>query len=271
MRNSYPRASPPLNSKKDISEYWDSAPRHGAQITSQHLRLHQNVLKELGYQLEPGSTVLDFGCGAGEMVAEYRKEGYEAFGCDIKLEADESFLRRIEEAPYRIPFADHSFDFVFSDQVLEHVQDHHAAFSEICRVMKPGAISLHIFPSRLAPIEGHVFVPLAGAIQNHSWLIFWALLHLREPSQRGKGFREVADENYAYLKNRTRYLSKSEIIKAASPYFDEISFVERHMIKHSYGKARYIYPIVKALPFVASLYSTFYSRVILLRKNVDLG
>ena len=201
------------------------------------------------------------------MVSEYRKAGYEAFGCDIRLETNESFLRLIEESPYRIPFADHSFDFVFSDQVLEHVQDHERAFSEICRVMRPGGLSLHIFPAKLAPLEGHVFVPLAGAIQNHSWLTFWAWLQLREPSQKGKGFREVADENYVYLKNRTRYLSKSEIVEAASPHFDEIRFVERYMIKHSYGKARYIYPIVKALPFTASLYSTFYSRVILLRKS----
>ena len=201
------------------------------------------------------------------MVSEYRKAGYEAVGCDIRLETNESFLRLIEESPYRIPFADHSFDFVFSDQVLEHVQDHERAFSEICRVMRPGGLSLHIFPAKLAPLEGHVFVPLAGAIQNHSWLTFWAWLQLREPSQKGKGFREVADENYVYLKNRTRYLSKSEIVEAASPHFDEIRFVERYMIKHSYGKARYIYPIVKALPFTASLYSTFYSRVILLRKS----
>ena len=71
-----------------------------------------------------------------------------------------------------LPFADNTFDFVFSDQVLEHVQDHNLAFAEIARVMKPGGISLHIFPARLKPTEAHVFVPLGGVMQSRWWLTF---------------------------------------------------------------------------------------------------
>ena len=248
------------------SDYWKSAPRHGGQIVSQHLRLHGNILRELGHSLEEMKTILDFGCGAGEMVNEYRKHGYEAFGCDIQLEGENEFLRLIE-TPYRVPFADNTFDFVFSGQVLEHVQDHAAAFSEIRRVLKPGGVSLHIFPSKLAPIENHVFVPLAGVLQNIRWLTFWAALGIREQSQRGKGFKEVARENFAYLRDHTKYLSGREIVTAASAHFDQVTFVEGYMIKHSYGKARYVYPLVRAVPFLASLYSTFYSRVILLQKG----
>jgi SAM-dependent methyltransferase len=259
------RISPERDSQ--LSDYWVRAPRHGEEVVFEHLQLHRNILKELGYEVESLTTILDFGCGAGEIVTEYRKRGYQAFGCDIVLEEQCEFLRTIEKVPYRLPFADNSFDFVFSDQVLEHVQDHKLAFSEIHRVLRPGGLSLHIFPSKLAPIEGHVFVPLAAMFQNHAWLTLWALLGVREPSQTNKGFREVAAENLTYLKNHTRYLTRAQITRVASLFFDDITFAERYMIKHSYGKARYIYPLVRVLPAVAWLYSTFYSRVIFLRKS----
>ncbi len=49
-----------------------------------------------------------------------------------------------------LPFGDNTFDFVVSDEVLEHVQDHAWAFAEIERVMKPGGINLRYFPPNSA-------------------------------------------------------------------------------------------------------------------------
>ena len=167
-----------------------------------HMELHQKILAELGHSLEFGAEILDFGCGNGDMVEQYCQAGYNAFGCDIRIEHESERVRKIDYENYCIPFADNRFDFVFSDQVLEHVQDHARAFAEISRVMKPGAISLHIFPARLKLREDHVFVPLAGVIQSHWWLTLWALLGIRNSFQRGKSFREVAALNAEYLKNR---------------------------------------------------------------------
>ena len=203
------------------------------------------------------------------MVRQYRKAGYNACGCDIKVENESELVQRIDQESYRLPFADESFDFVFSDQVLEHVQDHARAFAEIKRVMKPGAVSLHIFPAKLKPTEGHVFVPLGGLIQNRWWLSLWALVGIRNSFQQGKGFREVVELNSRFLKNQTNYLWKSQLIEAAAASFENITFAERHMIKHSYGKARYLYPLTRLVPPLASLYGTFYCRVIFLRKAVS--
>ena len=234
--------------------------------TARHLRLHQNILGELGHTLAPGARVLDFGCGAGNMVEEYCAAGYDAFGCDLLVGSESARLRRIDAAAGRLPFAGNTFDFVFSDQVLEHVQDHETAFAEIARVMKPGGISLHIFPARLKPTEAHVLVPLAGVMQNRWWLTLWAALGIRNSFQRGKSVREAVALNSEYLRRRTNYLTRTQLVKAGSAHFETLAFVEEHMIKHSYGNARRIYPLVKLFPFVARLYSTFYSRVIFLRK-----
>jgi SAM-dependent methyltransferase len=237
------------------------------EITARHLDLHRNILRELGHSLRPGAQVLDFGCGAGKMVEEYGKAGYEAFGCDLRIEHESERLRRIDSETRALPFADSSFDFVFSDQVLEHVQNHARAFAEMRRVMKPGAVSLHIFPAKLKPTEGHVFVPLGGLIQNRWWLTLWALLGLRNSFQQGKGFREVVELNSDYLQHRTNYLSRSRIVAAASAYFENLAFVEKAFIKHTYGGARRLYPLTEWFPFVASLYSTFYCRVIFFQKS----
>lgn len=43
----------------------------------------------------------------------------------------------------RLPFADASFDFCWSDAVLEHVSPIDTCFAEMSRVMKPGALAFH--------------------------------------------------------------------------------------------------------------------------------
>lgn len=47
-----------------------------------------------------------------------------------------------------LPFADATFDFIFSSSVLEHVRDRPAAFAEMHRCLRPGGLMLHIMPSR---------------------------------------------------------------------------------------------------------------------------
>lgn len=235
---------------------------------AQHFQLHRNILNDLGYQLNPGATVLDFGCGRGEMVAEYRQSGYQAYGCDLQIANETEFVRGIDPQSHRLPFEDNLFDFVFSDQVLEHVQRQDQAFSEIKRVMKPGAISLHIFPAKLRPTEAHVFVPFGGLIQNRAWLLLWSFLGIRNSFQVRKGFREVADLNHRFLKNKTNYLWKSEIVATVSAYFESFLFAENYMIKNSYGRARHLYPLVRVAPFVTALYATFYCRVLFAQKSL---
>ncbi len=55
-------------------------------LHTDHWDLADSLLAGLagaGYWLEPGSKILDFGCGAGALVYRFRELGFEAYGFDI--------------------------------------------------------------------------------------------------------------------------------------------------------------------------------------------
>lgn len=233
---------------------------------------HIGILKELGFNLEPNSVIVDLGCGDGKLVHDYRQLGYEAFGCDFEFKKGEhvdymrgaGIIRLIESAPYHLPFEDGSVDFLVSNQVLEHVRDYSATLSEIKRVLKPGGMSLHIFPSRYTPIEPHLFVPFGTVLQKKWWLMLWAVLGIRNQYQKELSVRETLADNSGYLKNHTNYLTKEEIRTHCKKYFTDVRFCEDDFLKYS-RRGRIIYLLSRALPFLPALYSTLRSRVLFLR------
>jgi SAM-dependent methyltransferase len=48
----------------------------------------------------------------------------------------------------RLPFADRSFDFIFSSSVLEHIRDRGATYREMARCLRSGGLMIHVMPSR---------------------------------------------------------------------------------------------------------------------------
>jgi SAM-dependent methyltransferase len=235
-------------------------------VPASHLQLHLAILRELDSSLPGGARVLDFGCGEGKMVATYRAAGFDAYGCDLSPRLGADFIRPVGTVPYRIPFPDDHFDFVYSDQVFEHVQNLDQVASEIWRVLKPGAIGLHIFPARLKPIESHTLVPFAGVVQSYPWLLLWALLGRRNSFQQGKRARAAAHLNYSYLREKTNYRGKAQLERLVASPRGELAFIEGLVLKHGYGRARRLYPLARRVGIVARLYSSFYSRVLLMRR-----
>lgn len=82
----------------------------------------------------PGALALDLGCGTGLHRPLLEKAGYEFVGIDYFN----------EEAPimadaHALPFADNSFDLIFTAAVLEHIRYPFVMMAEAFRVLKPGA------------------------------------------------------------------------------------------------------------------------------------
>jgi len=233
------------------------------------------VLTSLGLPLQSEATILDFGCGAGTLVQAMREQGYRAYGIDLSFKEGEytdvleatGHLRLVSTDDYRIPFEDNTFDLVSTDQVFEHVQDHDAVLSEISRVLKPGGVSLNVYPPRLIPIEPHVFVPLASVFRSGWWLCLWALLGVRNAKQKSMGYRAVATENAHYLNSKTNYLPDKELLAAANNRgFDAIS-CEKEMLESYSGLTRWIMKLNKIVYVLPWVCRTFISRAVVLRKR----
>jgi len=232
-------------------------------------RTYLRMLNDLGAPLKPDAVMLDLGCGAGNIVAAGRRQGYQLFGCDIsfkdgkhtaELEASGA-IRKISLEPYRLPFDDASIDCVVSDQVFEHVMDYDACIAEIQRVLKPDGTTLHLFPSRYSPIEPHVFVPFATIHRSRAWLRLWATLGARRRSQKGLAASHIGDLNYDYLTQHTNYLTKRQIRAHFKGFFPKVEFAERAFLKYS-ERARLLHTLSKAMPFVPAVYSFARSRVV---------
>lgn len=97
-------------------------------------------------------TILDAGCGGGRYTAAWRALGArQATGVDIspiniasaQQQVNEAGLDQIqfqEGSVLALPFADDTFDLVYSNGVLHHTVDWRTGLAEALRVMKPGGL-----------------------------------------------------------------------------------------------------------------------------------
>lgn len=101
--------------------------------------------------LEPGLSVLDCGCGTGDMLALIARQVAPGDACggelsqtmlqEARKRSAESGLSNLHIEPMDVqalPFADETFDRVLATQLLIHVPDPRTALHEMCRVTKRG-------------------------------------------------------------------------------------------------------------------------------------
>jgi SAM-dependent methyltransferase len=196
---------------------------------NRELRQKLQVIKEFGCEPDNKSVILDFGCGSGRSVQELREHGYQAYGCDMSFKQgtnvdttsliDRKEIRIINAEPYTIPFDDNTFDFIFSDEVFEHVFNFSEAIAEIKRVLKPDGYCYHQFSSKYALIESHSLVPFAGIFYPYWWLYLWAALGVKRIKKKGFSNKEFADHYVDRMTNNVNYLSKRQIKEHFQEYF----------------------------------------------------
>lgn len=118
-----------------------------------HAQRYQTFL-----HLVPGKKVLDAACGVGYGSHLIATAGAaEVTGVDISAEAldyatahfSHPVLRFLSGDCTALPFADASFDVIFSFETLEHIQDADKAVAEFTRCLRPGGRLLASTPNRL--------------------------------------------------------------------------------------------------------------------------
>ena len=121
--------------------------------------VRDSVLEKFADSLNKPCSVLDFGCGTGNISALFAQRSHRAVGMDIsynllRMAKDRESLNGHLLLCYdgeRFPLASNTFDAVSTYVVLSHILDDHQmvqTLDEIYRVMKPGAEFIAIEPTR---------------------------------------------------------------------------------------------------------------------------
>lgn len=201
---------------------------------------HAYVVDRARSLAPPGAKILDYGCGAGEIVALGRGEGLDIVGADIfyegarskEIASERGLLGNcvFEMEGQRTPFPDASFDMVVANQVFEHVEDIDQALAEIRRVLKPGGLFLNLFPTFGVLREGHCGVPFAHWLNGAprlqtAWLGAAAALGLGY-FREGKSHRQWARDFSDWLHNYTCYRTRAAVHRAYRPYFSTLDHIE---------------------------------------------
>jgi ubiquinone/menaquinone biosynthesis C-methylase UbiE len=234
--------------------------------------------------------ILDMGCGNGRMICFlHRKLGelhpdrqLEIFGYDVddsRVQEPEYFAETLktlqEKAPtvdwlnrlHRVrstdfwPYPDNYFDFVVSNQVMEHVMDHTHAFTEICRVLNSTGVSIHLFPLVHYIYEGHLNLPFVHWLKNEDLLynyiktcsrIFLGKYKLHKKINPLLSVEEFSRRHTDYIIYETNYLTLNETFKITKHsklrchyrytkhfYVNKLRQVFRIPLKYTYQIAKY--------------------------------
>jgi ubiquinone/menaquinone biosynthesis C-methylase UbiE len=188
-----------------------------------------------GTELQPGTRLLEVGCGVGAVLAVLGQEfpGVRLFGVDIEpaqLEFARGHLERAGvEATLRegdalaLPFEDGSFEQVWMMWLLEHIREAPAALREARRVLVPGgaitAIEVDYSTCRVEPSTPAVEALLRAMVEGMA-AAGWSDAGARLPGWlREAGFREVDEGERTFwwqdadLATQSRYAA--DVIESA--------------------------------------------------------
>lgn len=187
-----------------LSEAWFAQPSGGRPFSAL-----------IPYDELASKDVLEIGSGTGVHARLLADAGAKVTAVDLTPTAVELTGRRLELAGLTadvlqadaesLPFADHSFDFVWSWGVIHHSESTDRVIAEIARVLRPGG-------------------RLALMVYHRSSITFWVNYVLYRGVVRGGLLRERPDE----LANRwsdgviARHYTRDGLTAALSPRFTDV-------------------------------------------------
>ena len=210
-------------------------------------------------RLTPSGAGLDYGCGAGHLISYAVRRGLDFWGAetyygdpeqwqphvDAEIPDDARDRIRLLDDRLRIPFDDATFDFVCSNQVLEHVKDIAVTASEIARVTKLGGYGIHLFPLRETIVEAHIGVPFFHRIPRRLRRIYarpWHRAKIALYSHAIPDWDEWFTERGGFFENHVHLRSFRDVKRAFDPFF-AVQSIEAYKLGFHLG-----HPIKKEIP-----------------------
>jgi ubiquinone/menaquinone biosynthesis C-methylase UbiE len=169
-------------------------------------------------KLNSNSVILDVGAGAG-IVEAMNFRGKVSRVCGIDLDPRVLANDKLDEGNIanagEIPFADETFDVVFADNVMEHLDDPRTVFGEINRVLKPGGALLFKTPNRshymplIARWTPHGFHQFVNRVRGRDAEDTFPTLYLANSERQVKEIATVSGFEVArieFVEGRPEYL-----------------------------------------------------------------
>lgn len=151
--------------KEAVRRFWDAQPcgmttGSGAlgsraffdRVEQHRYRLEWFIPRLIDFGRWRGKRVLEIGCGLGTDTVQFLRAGAEVAAVDLSLRSVRLALERAQQNAHRglflnadaesLPFADESFDLVYSWGVLHHTPDTERAIEEVRRVLRAGGQAL---------------------------------------------------------------------------------------------------------------------------------
>ncbi len=175
-------------------DYYDAfAPTYERERHHGYHALIDKLETDLALRFADGARVLEAGCGTGMILKEIAPRAKEAVGVDLSpgmlKTARARGLDVVNASVTDLPFADGSFDLVYSFKVLAHVEKIERALGELARVTRPG---------------GHVLAEFYNP---------WSLRYLIKRLKRPTDISGVTHDEAVF----TRYDSLSDVRRILPP------------------------------------------------------
>jgi ubiquinone/menaquinone biosynthesis C-methylase UbiE len=155
-----PYVHSPVNLKKQVQTFWQQTPCDSwfadgqagtlaffRTLDEHRYRVHPKLLSAVDFEKTRGLSVLEIGCGCGSEAERFARAGARYTALDLTNAAVSVTQRRFHLAGLRgsftqgdaenLPFADSSFDLVYSHGVLHHTPNTARAIQEVYRVLSP--------------------------------------------------------------------------------------------------------------------------------------
>ena len=168
------------------------------------------------------NRLLDVGCGAGNLLAAARKNGWNAQGLDVSAGA----VKHVRDAGFQVfegelqdaAFPAEHFDVVTAAELLEHLIDPQPLLQEVARILRPGGLLWTTTPHARG---------LSGRMLGLKWRCIWPPEHLQLFSIRGLR-KLLRDAGFRQLRIDTTGANPVEIFHAMGAVKSAPKTVDQH-------------------------------------------
>ncbi|VVB80276.1 Ubiquinone/menaquinone biosynthesis C-methyltransferase UbiE [uncultured archaeon] len=147
--------------EKEMSNFYSSSEPYMNQLKKHSLSDYGVYLNKILSTLSKGSSILDVGCGVGQVANFLQTNGYAVTGIDIsplfiKEGRKLGKAKLLEMDSTKLKFKDESFASVISAESLEHMPNPKKVLEEMDRVLKKKGLLVLRFPNKQSKFNNFI-------------------------------------------------------------------------------------------------------------------